>query len=128
MKPDHMALAVSMARKSISRYRLGAVVVRKNRPISTGFNTMGKTHPIMKQFSHGYEVPGTHAEVHSCIGMDAKDLHKADIYVARILKSGETAMAKPCPICSSFLKSVGIRRAYFTTGKGCDVVTFNEGA
>jgi deoxycytidylate deaminase len=104
-----------MAYKSISRFRLGAVLVKKNRVISTGYNDMSKTHTLMQKFNLDKSwAPGLHAEVHACIGVHSIDLDYADLYVVRVLRNGETAMAKPCKICHKFLMSVGLRRVYYS--------------
>jgi cytidine deaminase len=41
-----------------------------------------------------------------------------DIYVARFLKSGPTAMAFPCPHCLELIKEQGFKRIFFTNTKG----------
>ena len=112
-------LAESMALKSDSRFRLGAVLVRKRRIISAGFNQMRKTHPIMQSHAKdlGWTV-GLHAEVHACLGVAPRLLEGSDVYVVRIKANGETAMAKPCSFCARFLSEVGIRAAHFTTSDG----------
>ena len=119
MSEYHVKLAVSMARKSVSRFRLGAVLARKNRVLSTGFNDMRKTHPLQQKFSLDKSFTlGLHAEVHTCIGVSAADLLGADLYVARILRDGSIALAKPCNVCTKFIQDVGIRRVYFTKENG----------
>ena len=119
MKPYHFEQAANMARKSISRFRLGAVLVKKSQVISAGFNAMHKTHTLMQKYNLDKSwTPGLHAEVHACIGVPAADLYGADLYVTRILKNGETAMAKPCAICQKFIADVGIRRVYYSVANG----------
>jgi deoxycytidylate deaminase len=112
---DHYKLATVMASKSISRFRLGAVLAKKNRVLSTGYNDMRNSHPLQQKFNPDKSfVLGLHAEVHSCIGVPMADLDSADLYVVRILKDGHLAMAKPCKICQRFLLDVGIRRVYYS--------------
>jgi deoxycytidylate deaminase len=104
-----------MAEKSTSRFRLGAVLAKKNRVLSTGFNDMRKTHPLQQKYARGLDfVLGLHAEVHTCIGVSAADLEGADLYVVRILKDSHLAMAKPCRVCHKFILDVGIRRVYYS--------------
>jgi deoxycytidylate deaminase len=107
-----------MARKSPSRVRMGAVVAKRGRAISTGFNQMRKTHPMMARYHEGDHNIGLHAEVHACIGVDAEDLVGATLYVTRIYKSGKQAMAKPCNVCRRFLASVGIDDIAYTQEDG----------
>lgn len=116
MNHNHFELAITTARKSISRFRLGAVLAKKSRVISTGYNDMAKTHTLMQKFNTDKSwTPGLHAEVDACIGVSSLDLAYADLYVVRILKDGRLAMAKPCKICYKFLLSVGIRRIIYST-------------
>jgi len=115
MNQNHYMLARTMAEKSVSRFRLGAVLAKKNRVISTGYNDMGKTHTLMQKYNLDKTwAPGLHAEIHSCIGVPMADLDSADLYVVRILKNGGLAMAKPCRICQKFIADVGIRRVYYS--------------
>lgn len=119
MNARHITLAIAMAQKSTDRFRLGAVLVRRKRPISVGFNQMRKTHPLMErhQRARGYTI-GLHAEVHACLGVAPRDLMGADIYVARILRDGRLGIARPCRYCQRFLAAVGVRRAYYTDRTG----------
>lgn len=40
----------------------------------------------------------------------------ADLYVARQLKNGQLAMARPCARCMAVLRSKGVKLVVFTTG------------
>lgn len=115
MNHNHYELAKVMGLKSTSRFRLGAVLAKKNRVISTGYNDMRKTHTLMQKYNRDKTwAPGLHAEVDACIGVPAADIDGADMYVVRILKDGRLAMAKPCRICQRFILDVGIRRVYYS--------------
>ena len=115
MNHNHYELAKVMGLKSTSRFRLGAVLAKKNRVISTGYNDMRKTHTLMQKYNRDKTwAPGLHAEVDACIGVPAADIDGADMYVVRILKDGHLAMAKPCRICQRFILDVGIRRVYYS--------------
>ena len=112
-------LARYMALKSVSKFRLGAVLVKKGRVVSTGYNHMQKSHPLMQKYAGKLNFTlGLHAEVHTCIGVSAGDLHMADMWVCRVHRSGALAMALPCRVCQRFLTDVGIRRVYFTNTLG----------
>ena len=56
--------------------------------------------------------PSAHAE--------ARVLKKSDwgctLYVARVLKDGTWAMAKPCKRCQAIIRNRGVRRVYYTIG------------
>ena len=104
-----------MAMKSKSHVRLGAVLTKRRRVISAGVNNMRKTHPIVQQHSPGDDFTrGTHAEIHACIGVSARDLEGAEIYTVRLLRNGQKALAKPCKICQSYMRSVGVVGVWFT--------------
>jgi tRNA(Arg) A34 adenosine deaminase TadA len=110
MKLRWFEAAKAAARKSPSDPQMGAAIVKGSKLLSIGFNQRDKTHPRARNYSNCI-----HAELHAVLGLSHKDLKDADIYIYRELKSGVLAMAKPCPFCWSLLKTVGIRRVYYTT-------------
>jgi len=115
MRKNHTRLAIRMAEKSPSKFRLGAVLAYRNQVLSTGHNDMAKTHPLQQKYAKNISFAlGLHAEVDACLGVPKTDLYGADLYVARILKNGKIAMAKPCRICQRFILDVGIRRVYYS--------------
>ena len=57
--------------------------------------------------------PPSHAEIRVL----RKSGYGATVYVARVLRNGERALAKPCSNCMSALKAKGVEEVYFTTGK-----------
>jgi len=119
MKKSHMRLAIRMAENSPSRFRLGAVLAYRNQVMSTGHNNMARTHPLQQKYAKDRSFAlGLHAEVDACLGITKDDLLGADIYVARILKNGRVAMAKPCAVCVKFMLDVGIKRVYYTREDG----------
>lgn len=116
-KPNErlISLAHNMALKSADKFRLGACLARRNRPISAGYNNMKKSHPITVK--HGGErdfMRGTHAEIHCCVGVPASELERAEVYVVRLLRNGMRALAKPCRICQNYLRSVGVQGVWYS--------------
>ena len=109
-----MDLATAVALKSPSRFRLGAVLVKRRKVLGVGFNNMAKTHPRMERFNNQTFTLGLHAEVAACVGIPLIDLEGADLYVVRLLKNGKRALAKPCYICQKFIAHVGIRGVYYS--------------
>lgn len=124
MKTDPIDLAIRMAHKGIGKFRLGAVLTKRNRVISTGSNNMRKSHPKMKAHFDklGWWV-GIHAEVDACLGVPKSDLEGATIYVGRIRKDGTVALAKPCKFCQRFLSGVGVTEVHYTTGEDVEVMS-----
>ncbi len=116
----HARLASTIAAKSPSRFRLGAVLVKRNRVLSVGWNNMSKSHPLQQKYCDHDHALGLHAEVHSCLGVSLPELNGANMYVARVLRDGTLALAKPCRVCQRFLISVGIRKVTYTTDEGLE--------
>ena len=90
------------------QHSIGSVVVKKNKVISVGYNSL-KTHT---QSPHAFK--STHSEFKACWGVDPIDLKGASIYIYRQRRNGSLALARPCSSCYSFLKSVGIKYIYYT--------------
>lgn len=102
-------LARMMSLHSTYRFQIGAVIVRKNEIIGTGFNKPTKTHPESK---HPFRT--IHAELDAIVGSDRSRLKGADIYVYREHKDGTYACARPCEHCMALLKEYGVRNIYYT--------------
>ena len=68
----------------------------------------------MERFNQADFTLGLHAEIHACLGVPPEVLVGSEVYVARLLKSGETAIAAPCQVCSAFMESVGVRGVHYT--------------
>lgn len=109
------------------RTKVGAVVVEKNRIISTGHN-MNKTSPIQLRYDiyreitdfNGYK-PKAHAEMAALkplIKRDDIDWSKVSIYIYREWKNGVVSCAKPCAACEQLIRELGIRTIYYTDWNG----------
>ena len=106
------------------RQHVGCVVVYKNHIIAAGFNST-KTHPKQKKynrvrFEECASPDSLHAEIHALAmaGRGGVDLSKCVVYTSRKLKSGEPALARPCPSCMAYIKELGIRQVVYTTENG----------
>lgn len=62
--------------------------------------------------------PSTHAEARLAKKLDSGSI----VYVARVLRSGEFAMARPCPRCLAVLESMHVSCVYYTTNDGYGVI------
>ena len=105
--------------KSQSVPQMGAALVKNNKLLSWGYNEMKKTHPKATS-----PFRTLHAEVDAILGIPLKDLPGCDVYVYREFKNGKAALAKPCPSCYHTLRKYGIRRVFYTTSSGWEVIEF----
>jgi deoxycytidylate deaminase len=103
-------------------FKMGACVYYKNHILSAGFNS-SKTHPLVKHYSP-YKT--LHAEMHAIIRAGLNNVKGTSIVVYRSLKSGQMAMARPCPICLKIMKQYGIMSVTYTTENGWKTEFVNE--
>lgn len=114
-------LATKRAKESkFERARVGAVIVRGSRVLSTGVNHIGYSRYLQsRKFAESI-----HAEVEAIIGLlktrRAHELVGSTLYVSRIDAFGNPRLSKPCRDCQRIIESVGIRRVYYTTETGVE--------
>jgi len=99
------------------RFDITAVIYdKRGKVLSIGKNSYFKTHPLMKKHADKVGLPHKiflHAEVHAIA--KCKELKKAHkIYIVRYDKKGNPKLAKPCPVCMSAIKEVGIKNIEYT--------------
>jgi tRNA(Arg) A34 adenosine deaminase TadA len=113
-------VAVAVARTSNSdNYKIGCVVVNsRGGIISTGVNSLTKTHPIQAMWARKGGEPARvflHAEIHALIR--CRETPYA-LYVARVTRGGKLGLSKPCPVCSLAIKEAGVKKVYYTDVDG----------
>lgn len=109
MKMKFFDLAKKMSKKSNHPYhKIGGCVVNKSRVISLGFNKY-KTHA---KSNHPFQH--IHCELDCILGVEEDVLKDCTLYLYRENKNGNVAMSKPCIWCDKLLRSVGIKRIYYT--------------
>jgi deoxycytidylate deaminase len=89
----------------------GAVIVKRNRVISIGYNKY-KTSP---RSNH------PHSHIHSELDAILKaniNLSGCSIYIYRENKHGQPAISRPCPSCQALLKSLGITTWHYSDAGG----------
>jgi deoxycytidylate deaminase len=100
-------------------YRLCAVLVKGGKSISVGYNKRTRSE-LMRRFAIR-DHQTVHAEVDAVLQVRRKiDLTGCKIYVVRLLKNGNTAIARPCGTCQEVLKAYGIKTMVYTTDNGWD--------
>ncbi len=93
------------------QYKMGAVIMLKNRPIAIGYNHL-KSHPCMGKKK-------THAELSAILSVRNKSrLKGATMIVFRRRKDGSLGNARPCTHCQSLLDSYGFKAFMYTTDNG----------
>lgn len=108
-------------------YHIGCIAVLKNRIIAASPNKL-KTHPLQKAFDRYREfnctsdpknIHSLHAEI-SCLSMIKNDVNYKDIdlYIVRVLKSGNFGMSRPCSACMPCIIEKGIRNIFYSTNYG----------
>lgn len=106
-----LRLAERVASKSVfNQHRLGAVIAKAGRVISTGFNEIRYDKLIKQSTRHAEEA----AIVKAIRQGSADSLRGSSLYVARLTPAGRTGLACPCERCNRLIASVGIRNVYFT--------------
>jgi len=122
-KLAYFRAAESMSFMSDHRFRLGCVIVKGHRIISSGHNSATKTHSLQAKIDTQYfkcDCSGfVHAEVDALVPLIEQhiDLTQASIYVYRSSCNGR-GMARPCPRCIYLIKKVGIRKINYSTSDG----------
>lgn len=113
MKMRPFSLAKKLSEKSTHhKYKHGAVLMRKNRVLSIGFN-QNKTHSrSLHAFKH------IHAETDALLSTKVKDLSDAVMYIYREDKDGNPALSRPCSSCLRSLKNAGIKKIYYSIDNG----------
>lgn len=112
-----LKLAIEEAERSDYRFRIGAVVFKGSRIMSSGHNGIrsSRIHPLHKNYNNSL-----HAEQDAILNIkDWSTLKGCSILVIKISKSkGIMSMAKPCDMCQSLLRHVGIKTMYYSNELG----------
>jgi deoxycytidylate deaminase len=101
------------AYKSNFRFRLGAVIFNHGRILGVGWNNPYKTHP---KSNTPYRT--IHAEFAAALDCEKGKIRGSNIYVHRLLRNGNPALAKPCKHCLAMLKGYGLQNIFFSTLNG----------
>jgi deoxycytidylate deaminase len=108
-------IANKQADRSTYIYRLGAVITKGQRVLSTGYNQLAYC-PLNK-----FKV-SKHAEMDAILKLMRKpnglsSLAGSTLYVSRLTKRG-TGLARPCSKCWDLMLAVGISKVIYTTSTG----------
>lgn len=105
------------------RHKIGAVIAKGRKVISTGFNTISKSHPLQAYYASCVgrkEAIYLHAEVAAIVASKAcvGDLEGCTMYVFRRGLDGNIRMSRPCRSCLKALKDFGICTIVYTSDVG----------
>jgi dCMP deaminase len=113
-----------LARSTCLRRKYGAVIVKDDEIIATGYNgsprdeanccDVGKCYREEQKIPHGerYEAcVATHAEANAIISASRRDMIGATLYLAGQEANGSPiANIAPCVMCQRLIKNAGIKR------------------
>ncbi len=95
------------------------IVDKRGRVLSIGVNSYIKTKPLQAKWAAKVHLPHkefVHAEVDAIAKLPYQHRNKAyAIYIYRFDNQGRPALAKPCIICQTLIKTIGIKHIYYTT-------------
>lgn len=108
-------IAKKEAKKSPhTQHKLGAVIVKGHRILSTGYNEIRYSKTIGKNTLHAEA-----AAIRRLLDQRRlADLVGSHIFVSRWTRGGRIGMARPCDACMDLIRSVGISRIYYTQDDG----------
>lgn len=107
--------AVELAKKNPIKGlpRLSALIYDKKRLVAVGYNSL-TTHPLQARFrSHPSRIH-LHAEVAAIVAAK-QNVEGMTMYVARVLKNNEPALAMPCIDCQRALAAFNLKDVFWTT-------------
>lgn len=108
-------IAAKTAKKSQHKqHRLGAVIVKSGNILATGYNELRHSKTIGKNTLHAEAAAIKQLLDRRALG----SLVGSDLYVTRFTRGGRVGMAYPCPACMDLIRSVGIRRVFYTRDDG----------
>ena len=115
-----MELALETADSSLSRKKVGALLLNRGKIVAKGVNQDTKSHPLQARLA---EMVGLDDKIYLHAEVSALIKCKSDVDTIVVARLGghdgdELRNAEPCPICKLALKNAGIRHIYYTTDDG----------
>jgi deoxycytidylate deaminase len=91
-------------------YNVIAIILnKKGNVLSIGTNKQ-KTHPLQDKYSDGKRIY-LHAEIDA---LSKCKKHPYKMIVIRLKRNGETALAKPCSVCSKAIEDFDVKIVEYT--------------
>jgi deoxycytidylate deaminase len=112
-KKNFIKQAIKKAGESILRHKVGAIIVNGGRIISCGRNERRHTRLITGR-RHKQSLCAEQSAILKLLkNRRQAELVGSTLYVTRMNTKG-SALAKPCSCCQEIIKSVGIRKVFYT--------------
>ncbi len=111
----YIALALQEAsRSSLTDWRIGAVIARGGKVISSGYNRYsGKIDSLSRRY--GLEIYSLHAEMDAIVKAEGHSLSGASMFISGFKdKNGNDIVCRPCNKCLKIIELVGIKIVYYT--------------
>jgi pyrimidine deaminase RibD-like protein len=100
-----LATKLAQSNTTYSRWPLGCVITKGGAVQSVGWSSL-KSDPRFERCS-------VHAEEHALRQM-RYEANGCVLYVARLLRTGHLALAKPCAACQTLIRQAGVKRVVYT--------------
>ena len=124
MTSSIVKLAIEESEKSTYKQRIGCVIFKGSRILSSGHNDIRSSRIIDK-----YKIFKNALHAEQAAVLKVKEWHKlkgASIIVIKTTKPfGLLKMAKPCPMCQELLRHVCIKNIYYSNEFG-EIVKMND--
>lgn len=136
-----LEIAQVVSKRSTCRRRhYGAVIVKDNIIVSTGYNGAARGLPNCDEekacYREAHNIPsgeryeacrGVHAEANAIINGDPVKMRGATIYIAGYNADGSVADGQPCLMCRRMILNAQIERLVWLEGDDGDVLMEIEG-
>ena len=114
-------LCLLESEKSNYRFKIGAVVFKGSRILSSGHNEIRSVRYINNRYKTYLNT--LHAEQAALLHLDWNRLKNASICIIRATQNGVLGNAKPCPMCMGLIQHVKIKTIWYSDADGNIVST-----
>ena len=118
----HLEEALKESKKSKALYQMGAVLVKGNKVVSSGYNrTSGKVGYLSRRYN--IEIWSLHAE-QDCL-LKTNEADGSTLFVSGRKSNGNRINCKPCLSCMKIIKKRKIKEVIFETKTGIKKIGVN---
>ena len=109
-------LCLLESEKSNHRFKIGAVVFKGNRILSSGHNKIRSVRYINNRYKTYLNT--LHAEQAALLHLDWNRLKNASICIIRTTQNGALGNAHPCSMCMGLIQHVRIKTIWYSDANG----------